>query len=48
MATGDDTGKVPTGFTREERRGGWWVWEEKKEGNLGTKYATSSEYIKNI
>ena len=31
VATGDDTGKVPAGFTREERRGRWWVWEEKKE-----------------
>ena len=46
--TGDDAGKVSAGFTGEGRRGGWWVWEEKKKGNLGSKYATSSECIKNI
>ena len=31
MAAGDDAGKVPTGCTREVRRGEWWVREDKKK-----------------
>ena len=46
--TGDDAGKVLADFTGEGGRGGWWVREEKKKGNLSTKYAADSECIKNI
>ena len=30
VAAGDDTSKVPIGFTRKEVRGGRWVQKEKK------------------
>ena len=41
MATSDDTGKVPTGFTWEEGRGGWWVREEKQKKNKKDNFGKS-------